>query len=686
MYIKELIIENFRGFKDKTKIEFNGKINVLIGANNVGKTTIIKALELLFSYGTNKRLSIEDFNLNKTTTELKNNPPKITISAILCESNGEKEYSDDLITVSTWLINLDKPYKAMITFEFFLPEKHIKEYKTEMAKVDTDDINVYWKEIKANFLQKYISKVYIGDPQFKNIIDNESLKSFDFQFLTAIRDVERDLFYGGNSQLKEIIDFFIDYDIKCDQSISDEEKKDKINDKRKNFSKLSKQTINDLQIRMKRGKKEILKYVNMVGASFEKQKPDFEGELQETELYSALKLIVEFETGIKIPVSKNGLGYNNLLFISLLLAKMQKNASKEYLGSNAKSYSILAFEEPEAHLHPNMQYKLLKFLSQNINKEVRQIFITTHSPNITAAVTLDSLIVLTKNDDQVTVSYPGKVFNLTVDEEKKQKQYIERFLDVTKADIFFAKKLIFVEGLTEQLLLPLFAEKEDYSLIDNHISIINVNGRYFEPFINLFNIAKNKNAINKRVVCITDRDPGKKTDEETTFSKCYAIEEKLKRSGFKYSECTNSSYNYLKNLNCDNIKVFTQYKCSTFEEEFIFENYNLDFLIPECCNNASHLKSMMMEINEKITPMDLKKFYGPIQKNTELYNIIFESIENSKADLSDFEKAKYIISARYLQSLKKGQNAQNLLPILIEHSQEYNVPNYIKESLKWLCE
>ncbi|MDQ9746052.1 AAA family ATPase, partial [Acinetobacter baumannii] len=83
--------------------------------------------------------------------------------------------------------------------------------------------------------------------------------------------------------------------------------------------------------------------------------------LLDTELYSALKLIIEIETGIKLPATRNGLGYNNLLFISLLLAKMQKDSSKDYLGSNAKNFSILAFEEPEAHLHPNMQYKLLKF-------------------------------------------------------------------------------------------------------------------------------------------------------------------------------------------------------------------------------------------------------------------------------------------------------------------------------------
>lgn len=85
----------------------------------------------------------------------------------------------------------------------------------------------------------------------------------------------------------------------------------------------------------------MLKYAEETGAAFDNLKPSFEGRILDTELYSALKLIVEDETGFKLPVSQNGLGYNNLIYISLLLAKMQKDASGEYLGSNAKIFQSL---------------------------------------------------------------------------------------------------------------------------------------------------------------------------------------------------------------------------------------------------------------------------------------------------------------------------------------------------------
>ena len=94
--------------------------------------------------------------------------------------------------------------------------------------------------------------------------------------------------------------------------------------------------------------------------------------------YSALRLTLEDKTGIKLPPANNGLGYNNLIYIALLLARMQKDAMGEYYGSNAKLFSVLAIEEPEAHLHPSLQYRFLKFLNDNMKSNVRQIFISTH--------------------------------------------------------------------------------------------------------------------------------------------------------------------------------------------------------------------------------------------------------------------------------------------------------------------
>ena len=269
MYITELILENFRGFKDSKSIFFSEGTNVIIGHNNAGKTSVIKALELLFGNEKSKRLTIDDFNKNITIEELKEKPPKIIVAAKFIESENDEDYSDDLVTVSTWLTKIDKPYEALITYEFFLPQKEEDEYKKVIGAINSKDVHDYWYEIEYNFLMKYTYKIYVGNPQHKNIVEPESMNKFDFQFLTAIRDVERDLFTGRNSLLKEVIDFFIDYEIKTDEKMKEIDKKKAIKERKRDFSANAKTLITSLQNRMEVGKKHMLKYAEETGASFD---------------------------------------------------------------------------------------------------------------------------------------------------------------------------------------------------------------------------------------------------------------------------------------------------------------------------------------------------------------------------------------------------------------------------------
>jgi predicted ATP-dependent endonuclease of OLD family len=225
MYISELNLKNFRVFKEETKIEFNEGINVLIGQNNSGKTTLINALSILFDHSSSKSMTINDFSKNITIAELKEKPPEIKLTAILEESETEENYSDDLVTVSDWLIDLESPYKAKITYHYYLPEKELENYQEEINNLSSSSPNDYWHLIESKFLRKYKYKRYVGNPEHKNTLDSSDLEKFDFQFLSPIRDVERDLYSGSNTLLKEVIDFFMDYDIKTDKDLSDRKKR-----------------------------------------------------------------------------------------------------------------------------------------------------------------------------------------------------------------------------------------------------------------------------------------------------------------------------------------------------------------------------------------------------------------------------------------------------------------------------
>ena len=694
MYISELTLTNFRGFKNPTKILFTEGTNVIIGHNNSGKTTVIKGLELLFDSEKNKRLCIHDFNKNLSIDEIKTNPPMITITAKLVESENEEDYSDDLVTVSTWLTKIEKPYEALITYEFFLPEKERDDYTKIIEKTESQDINDYWYEIEYNFLQKYTYKLYVGNPEYKNVIEAETLKRFDFQFLTAIRDVERDLFTGRNSLLKEVIDFFIDYEIKTNDTLNDSDKRKEISARKKAFSKDAKELISVLQNRMAAGKKHMLRYAEETGAAFENLKPSFEGRILDTELYSALKLIVENETGIKLPANQNGLGYNNLIYISLLLARMQKNASGDYLGTNSKVFSMLAIEEPEAHLHPNMQYKFLKFLNENKENEVRQIFITSHSPNITAAVNLDDIIVLYKDNNEVRVAYPGRVFTNTK-EDIVSKSYVQRFIDVTKADIFFAKNLILVEGIAEQLLFPEFARILTCDLTDAHVSVVNIGGRYFEHFLKLFDTSKSKYAIKKKIACITDLDPVRKKKEKgSKWKSCLPMAINCEVANYEYNACSNNVVDkYCGRSTNDIVRVYSQNKNTgcTFEYELILCNPTISELITDSVSNASELQQLMLGLKGE---SDIQSILD-ILKDGDYKNEICNAI--GKCSFNTQEKIIHLIAGRYLKSIQKGAVAQELAYVISENYKlkdaedkkgkepfELVIPKYISEAIEWI--
>ncbi|KAF2328098.1 ATP-dependent nuclease [Flavobacterium ginsenosidimutans] len=691
MYISQIEIKNFRNFKE-CEIQFNVGVNVIIGHNNAGKTNLLKALSLVIDHKGSKRLETDDFNKSLSIDDLQKSPPKISIALKIVK--GTHSEPDDLVTIAGWLTKLDSTYEALLTYEFFLPEKELPHYLEAMKSItETDKIKAAakaWKIIKHDFIRLYIHKIWGGDIVNQATAESESLQKFDFQFLDAIRDVERDMLTGRNTLLRDVFDFFMDYEIKKEPE-SVKPKKTKIAEIKKRkieFSDKADDLIDMLQKRMVEGKEQILSYAKETGASsFNDAKPDFEGSMSDVEMFSVLKLIVEHKSGIKIPATHNGLGYNNLIYMSLLLAKMQVNSDGDYMGSNAKVYATLAIEEPEAHLHPAMQYKFLKFLKQNRKeRKVRQIFVTSHSTNITSAVSLDEIICLNTEDETTTAAYPGRVFP-----DEHSKKYVQRFLDATKSDMLFAKNVILVEGLAEQLLLSVFAQYENKSLEDSHTAVINVGGRHFDHFLHLFDSSK-PHTINKKVACITDRDPESKikTGKKEKFKRCYPYEYEADKVNYDYNFNVSSS-KYPMGTH-KNITFFTQDPINgkTLEYDILLSNPSLELLLTPSISNSDEISKLMQLYSAGKKLADMETVLRPSDENTRIKEGL------AKADASQWDensKMKALIASRYLNSVGKGENALELSYSLLENLElrsttgykDFAVPGYIKKTIDWIC-
>ena len=679
MYIKEINILNFRSFKEAL-IPFHEGVNVIIGHNNTGKSNLLRAMGLVLGYSNGHRLGTSDLFYETDVAELQRQSPRVKITLVLRRSADENLYSTDMALFANMMTDPALSEEAELRYEFKLDDSQEQNYKADVANAIT--AKEIWKIIEQDYIRLYKSS-RSGGNQAAGININETLGQIDFQFLDAIRDVSHDLYAGYNPLLRDVLNFFIDYSVKNDVTKTEDEIKEQLKALRDDFVQQSRPLMQTLQNRLQDGKNVFLKYALDTGATFNGAEPDFDGTVTENEMFSVLRMFIKYAVGIEVPATYNGLEYNNLIYMSLLLAKMQADGNIAYMKRNAKVLSFLAVEECEAHLHPAMQYKFLKFLQDNnLNGHVRQIFMTSHSTQIASAVKLDDLICLTSPAlGQINVGYPRAIYKEESSNDMVSKQYVQRFLDATKADMFFANRLIFVEGIAEELLLPVFARYLNKNLTDEHVLVVNMGGRYFNHFLKLFD-TKNPYTINKKIVCLTDIDPcRKKKGDDRNYEVCYPYEYHIDTDNYDYKHHADTEVDqYVVHPNIRFYRQDVTYG-KTLEYDLMRENPNCELLLTDSVSNRDEIKAMMTEL-------DVNKMMGKM-RNSEANTRIKSSIDQSGWE--DEEKRKALLTSRYLNSVSKGSNALELNVTLMDNLEkpeaerkEFHVPQYIIDALKWL--
>lgn len=192
-----------------------------------------------------------------------------------------------------------------------------------------------------------------------------------------------------------------------------------------------------------------------------------------------------------------GLGSNNLLFMACELL---------LLAAESDGFPLLLIEEPEAHLHPQRQLRLMAFLQDQALKERAdgqriQILVTTHSPSIASDLHLDNLVLIEQ----------GRAFPLRKGMTKLDNSdysFLERFLDATKSNLFFARGVMVVEGDAENILMPVLARLLNRDFAEYGVSVVNVGGvglgRYARIFMRTDPVAEG--VVSVPVACVTDLD------------------------------------------------------------------------------------------------------------------------------------------------------------------------------------
>ena len=673
MYISKIHIQNYRNYSDFT-MNFHKGLNVIIGSNNSGKTGLLYAINLLYSPSS---ISVDDFNKNnllKYDELYVENAPEIVIEYYISHRIAEDDTNDESIIRLLPFLGIkefeenrtEKDGKveyniaAKIKAVFSLDVKYLDDYKKELKSVTNFD--EYFMMLNR-FVEKHYSWSYTNGITETKADQKTATSVFDIRLIEAERTSEE-----VRKETKREIDAVTkdsEHAAELDalkKSVSDDLKKI-LNDSITKLSDLFEKEDNE--IGLKKGNVSIFS--------------DVKAKLSVSDAY--VTEVKDTKSGFVVPLNHNGLGYNNLINIYMLikLTEVQKG----------RDFKILCLEEPEAHLHPAMQYKLFKYL-KNLDKKNelnQQIFVTTHSSNISAVAGIDNMFMLSyergeEGSDCHQQSLEEQFKDADGKTEKNDaKQHLSKFLDVTRSDMLFADKVILVEGIAEKLLMPIFMDACGCSYEDEHISIVEIGGKHFEHFVELFN----GNAVNKKVLCITDRD----------FK---WIDDDGKLKSFEIYQ--NEEVSHIKKLK-ERFAIENFYICTqtlggkTFEDELLLSNIdNLDiaktFFKKAICDG---LEDFFEKHNFDITTWiaDVEDIDGRSRKVIDRYLKAYnERIDTAPENAKFYEKIIFAELFLHYAKSKKGEVALSLLTDKALYNEDETtkiaVPDYIQEGLKWLMQ
>lgn len=501
MYLSNLHINNFRCIKD-LEVEFHKGLNILIGENDTGKTAVLDVLRWCFELGSEHRgffVGRDDFRIDKKSG--------IRLNEIEFDLTF-RDLSEDEQGIFIELLAIPEEESKKVPLE---------ERETELQLHVRFTYDEEKNRTRVNFW---------GGAKEGQMIPSEVLELIYCTYLDALRDAIRDLRPGKGNQISQLF-------VKL--------RPDKIEQDRLAYQvHETVRKLDNWQSLLAEGKGKITEHLNKVTLKDAAQDVDIDFVQREfRKITEGLRVRIpidsvknpkleEASANKKSPVEdfeiwQNGLGYNNLIYTAMVLGNLREKKKVE-----PNSYTALLIEEPEAHLHPQLQNVFFRYLEAMAGAHI-QVFITSHSPTITAKTNIDSLIVLCKTNESISALPIRKV-----DLKKKHKKYLGRFLDVTKSQLFFAKGVILVEGISEALLLPCFSDlmgKEEYNLEKNGIEVVNVGGVAFEPFAKLFNSNEKKENIGVRCAIITDDDidPMLKTAKTNRAKNARSFEGRLLR-------------------------------------------------------------------------------------------------------------------------------------------------------------
>lgn len=701
MYLKYFELINFRKFgtennrvefvssksnKDQNKvdkIDVASSTTLIVGKNNSGKTTIIKALVKLLE---NKKITANDFNFYYLKDLL------VFYKGVFLNTNDEIE-EEEIEKIETPYLkfkvgigieNVTSDYVTNLVPFLRIVDLNSNELEI-IIKVEVSERQTFFKNLRELLIKSKGNNKTI----FRSFLDLINDTDFKLKYFDANGEVVEDFKLKDLIELKPINANII----KGEKSLSNA------------FNKIIRYRQKEL---VKEGEKEFDAHISNINAEItkmieDKHTNDINKSIKKIESPSKFKVhlgsyltfesmlsdVIKYEfveQGLHIPEDQFGLGYTNLMMIiAELIEYMEKHPNSSF---NSK-INLISIEEPETYMHPQMQELFIKNINEAIdslleskkNKRINsQLIITTHSShilnskihsgnsfdNINYVTVKDKFArVITLNDEKVA---PDNSSNDSKKENKKEKDKIEdaylkflkKHIKYKVSELFFSDAIIFVEGVTEETLLKYYIESDE-RLNKYYISIFNIDGAHGLVYHNLIKILKVPALI------ITDldikREEHEKDNKKDNFIQISSLENRITTNEtikkYNGSNRLGKIHKNLEHFRKENMYIAFQgkingYYATSFEEAFILTNYN---------------NSVLNTVLKKMKPSIYKDIVGENENNENIRESSFKLQMKLSNDKSNF--------------------ANEMLFALInvaDQSKLPSLPEYISQGLDWLSE